>query len=498
MRLRFALLVLSCALLSPMADALFGKHRAEGLPDLVVQQISRAPTNPNIGQTVTFQVTVSNQGNASASSFWVRLQGEGPSDNRSVSSLAAGASVTRTFALPLTTSPETFTATADVYNQVVESNEANNTRTHSVRSLMLATGMPDMGTTPGIYVWGTDMWSITINGAPGWTTPRAYTVELRTDGTFIDVITDAASAPTGRVPEPIDEGWRILFEGEVGTGKITHAFRLSEASSVWMDLRLDMDGDGTPDRSIGIARLRQQKVAAPYSPVVLGVPAGHAGAFLPTVNFRIGDSHRYDQMVRIVFWGPNIEDLESADPNEPPVAQFAFTPTQPSTLDTVRFTDQSTDPDGEVVSWRWEFGDGNTSTLRNPTHRYTRKGTFTVRLTVTDDDGATDTTTRTITVVNLPPVASFTVALHIEHLGLVLRRREVTFDASESHDPDGDIVRYAWDFGDGHTAEGRIVTHTYPEAGTYNVRLTVTDDDGMTDTAEQEVRVVPGGGGGPG
>jgi len=184
--------------------------------------------------------------------------------------------------------------------------------------------------------------------------------------------------------------------------------------------------------------------------------------------------------------------------NVRPEAHFALAPSQPSTLDTVRFTDQSTDPDGEVVSWRWEFGDGNTSTLRNPTHRYTHKGTFRVWLTVTDDDGATATATRTIAVVNLPPVASFTVALHIEHLGLVLRRREVTFDASDSHDPDGEIVRYQWDFGDGNTAEGRIVTHTYPEAGTYTVRLTVTDDDGMTDTTEQEVQVVPGGGGGPG
>jgi len=181
----------------------------------------------------------------------------------------------------------------------------------------------------------------------------------------------------------------------------------------------------------------------------------------------------------------------------PPQASFVFSPAAPTRLDTLRFTDQPTDPDGRVVSWRWEFGDGNTSTLRNPTHQYTHKGTFTVRLTVTDDDGLTASTTRQITVVNLPPVASFTVALHIEHLGLVLRRREVTFDASGSYDPDGEIVRYAWDFGDGNTAEGRIVTHTYPEAGTYTVRLTVTDDDGMTDTAEQEVQVVPGGGGGP-
>ncbi|MDD2912739.1 MAG: CARDB domain-containing protein, partial [Candidatus Bipolaricaulis anaerobius] len=97
-------------------------------PDLVVDNITYTPTTPTPGQTITFQVTVRNQGSASAGSFTVRLQGVGPSQDRTVSSLGAGSQTNLTFSLPFLTSPETFTATADYYNQVTESDEANNTR----------------------------------------------------------------------------------------------------------------------------------------------------------------------------------------------------------------------------------------------------------------------------------------------------------------------------------------------------------------------------------
>ncbi|RLE67340.1 MAG: hypothetical protein DRJ45_09670, partial [Thermoprotei archaeon] len=92
----------------------------------------------------------------------------------------------------------------------------------------------------------------------------------------------------------------------------------------------------------------------------------------------------------------------------PPVADFSFSPSKPTVLVDVEFTDDSHDPDGRIVSRHWDFGDGTTSTERNPTHRYTRKGSFTVKLTATDNDGLTATKEAKIEVVNLPPEASFT------------------------------------------------------------------------------------------
>jgi PKD repeat protein len=96
-------------------------------------------------------------------------------------------------------------------------------------------------------------------------------------------------------------------------------------------------------------------------------------------------------------WG-EVEDytasITEGGANLPPTAGFTYT----VNCLTVDFTDTSTDPDGTIVSWLWDFGDGNTSTLQNPTHTYAVDGSYTVSLTVTDNDGASDTATQVIAV----------------------------------------------------------------------------------------------------
>ncbi|RLF42731.1 MAG: hypothetical protein DRN29_11050 [Thermoplasmata archaeon] len=87
------------------------------------------------------------------------------------------------------------------------------------------------------------------------------------------------------------------------------------------------------------------------------------------------------------------------------------------------------------------------------------------------------------------PTADFTVTPGTTVDALVV----LTFDASSSSDPDGTIVSYEWDFGDGTTAEGMIVTHYYTKANVYTVTLTVTDDDGNTDTATETITVTSSG-----
>ena len=99
----------------------------------------------------------------------------------------------------------------------------------------------------------------------------------------------------------------------------------------------------------------------------------------------------------------NAADVETSDTydssgggttNNPPTADFAYTTSEL----TATFTDQSSDSDGSISSWSWDFGDSATSTVQNPSHTYSSDGTYTVTLTVTDDDGATDTTTQDVTV----------------------------------------------------------------------------------------------------
>ncbi|HDP93955.1 MAG TPA: PKD domain-containing protein [Candidatus Aminicenantes bacterium] len=174
----------------------------------------------------------------------------------------------------------------------------------------------------------------------------------------------------------------------------------------------------------------------------------------------------------------------STPENQPPSAGFTF-----SVADlNVSFTDTSSDSDGTVEAWAWDFGDGATSSAQNPEHNYAAAGTYSVGLTVTDNDGATDTVIHNVTVEsttpeNQPPSAAFTFAV---------ADLNVTFTDASS-DSDGTVEAWAWNFGDGATSSAQNPEHNYAAAGTYSVGLTVTDNEGATDTVIHDVTVSSGG-----
>ena len=162
--------------------------------------------------------------------------------------------------------------------------------------------------------------------------------------------------------------------------------------------------------------------------------------------------------------------------NRPPVASFTESAETIYTDEVVTFNATSShDPDGVINSYLWDFGDGTNATGVTVDHTYADDGAYTVTLTVTDDDGLTATVTSTKTVLNRPPVASFT-----ESATTVLTDEVTSFDASSSEDSDGSIIAYLWDFGDETTAVGVEVNHAYEDDGVYTVTLTVIDDDGAT------------------
>ncbi|MGN7919851.1 collagenase [Lysobacter sp. 22409] len=171
-------------------------------------------------------------------------------------------------------------------------------------------------------------------------------------------------------------------------------------------------------------------------------------------------------------------------PNKPPVAGFGHA----ANGLTVNFSDSSSDPDGSIASRQWSFGDGTSSTATNPSKTYATAGTYTVRLTVTDNRGATATTSKSVTVTggtsNTPPVAAFTTRIE----GL-----KVSFTDGSS-DADGSIASRSWNFGDGTSSTATNPVKTYAAAGTYAVQLTVTDNRGARTTLAKSVTVSSGGG----
>ncbi len=150
----------------------------------------------------------------------------------------------------------------------------------------------------------------------------------------------------------------------------------------------------------------------------------------------------------------------------------------------VNFNDLSSDPDGSIVSWLWDFGDGTTSTDQHPAHTYDSPGTYTVSLTVTDSAGLTADYAAEYTALSLAqPDFTFEPAVPDEG--------QTTRFTDNSTDPDGCIVNWAWEFIElSDTASGSEVSKAFPDNGDYQVRLTVTDSQLLTQSITKTVSTV--------
>jgi PKD repeat protein len=151
---------------------------------------------------------------------------------------------------------------------------------------------------------------------------------------------------------------------------------------------------------------------------------------------------------------------------------------------TCQFTDASNDSDGSVTGWSWQFGDGATSGEQEPSHAYATAGTYLVTLTITDNGGATDQTTKQIQVSgapqsNRPPTADFDIHCHDEDCSFT----------DKSRDEDGTVTTWLWQFGDGFVSVEQNPQHSYESRGHYQVTLTVTDNDGASGTKTHDAKV---------
>lgn len=139
---------------------------------------------------------------------------------------------------------------------------------------------------------------------------------------------------------------------------------------------------------------------------------------------------------------------------------------------------ESHDPDGKIITYEWNLGDGRRSNEKTLTHVYRRPGTYTVQLAIRDDSGTYSSyqTTSVNVHVNQIPIA------YIDAPEAGIPNRSISFDGRRSSDPDGSITKYKWNMGDGTLLEGPVIEHTYNKPGIYQVQLQVFDDTLLEDS----------------
>jgi len=176
-----------------------------------------------------------------------------------------------------------------------------------------------------------------------------------------------------------------------------------------------------------------------------------------------------------------------AEPNASPIAAFTTVPSAVVPGEITRFdASGSLDEDGWIVSYQWDFGEGTVAQGSVVEHQFSAPGTYSVVLTVVDNDDAVTTIQSEILVIdtNQAPQPQFDVSAIALDPG-----EPMICSADGSIDPDGTIVSFDWQFGDGAQAEGSTVTHIYVGAGTYRVTLTATDDLGAKQSITRTVTV---------
>jgi len=174
--------------------------------------------------------------------------------------------------------------------------------------------------------------------------------------------------------------------------------------------------------------------------------------------------------------------------NQSPVASFTISPNSGTAPLKVQVNaSSSNDPDGRITGYEWQTSNGlSAGGLVAPSFYFATVGNYIITLTVRDDQGATDSASQAVTVESLGnqlPIASFTMSPNDGGIAPL----KVSVDATSSFDPDGSIISYQWETSNGLTANGMNPSFNFTTAGNYTITLTVTDNDGLTNTTQQTV-----------
>ena len=214
------------------------------------------------------------------------------------------------------------------------------------------------------------------------------------------------------------------------------------------------------------------------------VPATDVDILITPTESDFANSSPRSVTIRVVPGGVTIPPKGSV------TAEFTFTPAGPNDNEPVLFdASASTSTTGVIVQWLWNFDDGSTGTGERVTHTFRSAGTKNVTLTAIDSIGASNSTTKSVTIgQGALPTATIVTSPASPIVG-----QTINFNGSTSRPAPGRTIRsYDWNFGDGTSGSGANVQHAYDTTGTYTVVLTVTDDAGRFSTATTSVTVGTG------
>ncbi len=327
-------------------------------------------------------------------------------------------------------------------------------------------GSSDSDGTIVSYDWdfGDGNFGTGVNPTHAYASAGSYTVTLTVtdDGSLTDTDTTTANITTGggNSPPVVDPGGP--YTGSPG-------------------VPVQFDGTGTFDPDGDLLTFLWSWGEVPPTAPGFGETPTHTyndeGTYTVTLLVSDGANNPVPGQVTVVI-GEGGENL-------PPEAD-AGGPYNGIAGQTVQFNGSgSSDPDGDPLTYSWDFGDGTAGTGMTPTHTYAAAGNYTATLIVNDGiaDSLEDTAVVNIVPPNLPPVAD----AGGPYTGTV--GTAVQFDGSGSFDMDGDVLTYQWDFGDGATGVGVMPTHIYTTAGNYVATLTVSDgvNAPQSDTATVDI-----------
>ncbi len=433
-----------------------------------------SPAAPEVGQTVTFTSDATDPENRLAALRW-DLNGDGTPD-------ATGATASRTF---VTGGPHSVTLLAedqdggtDTITRTVDVIDPPNVSPSPAFSFLPTNPMvldnvtfTSTSSDPDGSIVLTQ-WDFTNDGtidASGAQVSYAYlfggdwTVRMRiTDNEgAVRELTQVVSVGTPPNDPPV-ANFSITPASPKTLETVTFASTSSDSDGTIVSYAWELDGDGDFDDHPG------SSVGKVFSP-------GGTYPISLKVTDNAGDSNVVSKSVVIA--------------NRLPTADFEFSPAAPAKNQNVTFTSLASDPENRIQTLEWDLdGDNQFDDAFGPTAQksFDKPGSKTVRLKITDSDGGSHTASKTLTVANQPPVASFVVSPEAP-----LSAQRVVF-TSTSTDPDGVITDVRWDtdndgaFDDGNDIEA---DRTFTTAGNKTVRLRVTDDDNNVVTASVTVPV---------